>query len=149
MSELMKERVLLVLALLLCIAVCLLAVVDAPDLTPVGILYTTTSPQSSSSWTAADGFTSNLSTSYAISTTGHAGSTAVVTTAAPSSTGKININTASKDTLMLLDGIGPTLAQRIIEYRDLHGGFSSIEEICEVPGIGDKRFAAIKDKICC
>ena len=41
---------------------------------------------------------------------------------------------------MELDGIGETLASRIIEYREQHGGFDSVEELMEVKGIGEKRF---------
>ena len=60
---------------------------------------------------------------------------------------KININTASKEELMTLSGIGEVIAQRIIEYRDEHGKFSSIEEIKNVTGIGEVRFSNIKDQI--
>lgn len=60
--------------------------------------------------------------------------------------GKININTASKDKLMSLPGIGEVYAQRIIDYRS-RKFFSSIEEIKEVQGIGDKIFEKIKDSI--
>ena len=60
---------------------------------------------------------------------------------------KININTASKEELMTLSGIGEVIAQRIIEYRDEHGKFSSIEGIKNVTGIGEVRFSNIKDQI--
>ena len=43
-----------------------------------------------------------------------------------------------------LDGIGPTLAKRIVEYRQAHGGFHSIDELRQVDGIGDKRFQQLK-----
>ncbi len=59
----------------------------------------------------------------------------------------ININSAEQAELETLPGIGPTLAQRIIEYREVNGGFKTIEEIKSVSGIGDKRFEDIKDKI--
>lgn len=60
----------------------------------------------------------------------------------------VNINTASAATLdECLPGIGPAYAQRIIEYRESHGGFKTIEEIQEVQGIGPKTFEKIKDQI--
>lgn len=55
----------------------------------------------------------------------------------------ININTASKEELESLNGIGPVLAQRIIEYREDKGGFKTIEDITKVRGIG----AAVYNKI--
>jgi len=59
---------------------------------------------------------------------------------------KININTASAETLQELDGVGPALAERIIEYRESHP-FQSPEEITEVKGIGQKTFADNKGRI--
>jgi len=63
-----------------------------------------------------------------------------------SSTGKIDINTCSKEELMSLPGIGEVLADRIIEYRE-KSRFKSIEEIMNVSGIGKGRFEDIKDLI--
>jgi len=59
----------------------------------------------------------------------------------------VNINTADAERLATLKGIGPALAQRIIEYREQNGNFKSVDEIKNVRGIGDKKFAAFKDKI--
>ena len=59
----------------------------------------------------------------------------------------ININTANAQQLIQLDGIGEVKANAIIEYRDEHGPFTSIEQITEVSGIGEKTFEKIKDKI--
>lgn len=74
-------------------------------------------------------------------------STSVSTEAASPSSGKVNINTADLQTLMTLDGIGETYAQRIIDYRNANGPFESIEDIQNVSGIGEKRFESIKDSI--
>lgn len=65
----------------------------------------------------------------------------------PESLGKININTATPDHLQLLPGIGESLAERIIDYREQHGDFTKIEELMNVSGIGEKKFANIKDYI--
>ena len=59
----------------------------------------------------------------------------------------VNINTADAEKLATLKGIGPALAQRIIDYREQNGAFKTIDEIKNVRGIGDKKFAAFKDKI--
>lgn len=63
------------------------------------------------------------------------------------SAGLVNINTATVAELKTLPGIGDVLAQRIVEYREAHGAFSSIEELMQVSGIGEKRFAAIRDLV--
>lgn len=66
-----------------------------------------------------------------------------MSTATPSAD-LVNINTASADELAGLPGIGPTIAQRIIDYRQAHGSFAAIEDIMNVAGIGVVTFDNIK-----
>jgi competence protein ComEA len=55
----------------------------------------------------------------------------------------VNLNTATLEQLDTLDGVGPGIAQRILDYRQQHGGFGRVEELGEVPGIGAKRLATL------
>jgi len=82
------------------------------------------------------------------------GVTAVAGAAGAGSTGAgaapgapVNINTASLEELDTLQGVGPSTAQKIIDYRTANGPFASIDDIKNVSGIGDARFAALKDSI--
>jgi competence protein ComEA len=61
--------------------------------------------------------------------------------------GPIDINTATAEQLDELDGIGPGMAGTILDYRKEHGGFGSVEELGQVPGIGEKRLAALREKV--
>ena len=59
----------------------------------------------------------------------------------------VDLNTATAEQLDELDGIGPGMAGAILEYREEHGGFGSVEELGQVPGIGEKRLAALREKV--
>ena len=81
---------------------------------------------------------------------GAAGATggAVAAPGAAAPTGaKISLSSATVEQLDGLDGIGPTLAQRILRWRDAHGGFKSVDQLREVEGIGEKRFEALRGAV--
>jgi competence protein ComEA len=61
--------------------------------------------------------------------------------------GVVNLNTATAEQLDALPGIGGVIAQRIVDYRDSHGGFQSVDQLKDVPGIGDRKFAEMRDKV--
>jgi competence protein ComEA len=59
----------------------------------------------------------------------------------------VSLNSATAAQLDTLDGVGPATAQKILDWRREHGGFRSIDDLGEVPGIGPKRLAALRDKV--
>lgn len=59
----------------------------------------------------------------------------------------INVNTADAEMLERLPGIGPVLADRIIEEREANGPFTSVEDLERVPGIGEKKITAMRDRV--
>lgn len=73
---------------------------------------------------------------------------AATTLGAGSSSGLVNINTASAAELQTLSGIGPSMAQSIIDERTQNGTFASVDDLMRVSGIGEKKLAKIKDFIC-
>ncbi|MGW2724008.1 helix-hairpin-helix domain-containing protein [Streptomyces sp. NPDC001492] len=73
---------------------------------------------------------------------GPAGPAAGAAPAAP-----VPLNTATVDQLVTLPGVGPVLAQHIVDYRTRHGGFRSVDELREVNGIGDRRFADLRNLV--
>ncbi|MFD3375920.1 MULTISPECIES: helix-hairpin-helix domain-containing protein [unclassified Streptomyces] len=67
--------------------------------------------------------------------------------AAGAAAAPVGLNTATLEQLDTLPGVGPVLAQHIIDYRTQHGGFRSVDELREVNGIGDRRFADLKNLV--
>jgi competence protein ComEA len=61
--------------------------------------------------------------------------------------GPVHLNTATVEQLEVLPGVGPVLAQHIVDYRTAHGRFSSVDQLNDVPGIGDAKFAALRDAV--
>ena len=60
----------------------------------------------------------------------------------------VNVNTATVEELIGVEGIGPTLAERIVEYREEHGPFQSVEELDNVKGIGPSLIENIRFLVC-
>lgn len=61
--------------------------------------------------------------------------------------GLLDLNAATAEQLDALPGIGPVLAERIVEWRTEHGGFRSVDQLREVPGIGESKYATLKGKV--
>lgn len=66
------------------------------------------------------------------------------TTQAPAQPAPVNLNTATKADLEKLPGIGPSMAQRILDYRQKNGSFKKVEELMNIQGIGEKSFLKLK-----
>ena len=66
---------------------------------------------------------------------------------APLAHAALDLNSATKEQLVALSGIGPAKAQAILDYRTQHGGFKSVEELKDVKGIGARRFDKIKSEL--
>jgi len=76
-----------------------------------------------------------------------AGAAAAPTTAPGQPAAPVNLNTATLEQLDALAGVGPVTAQKILDYREEHGGFGSVDELGQVPGIGDVRLASLREQV--
>ena len=63
----------------------------------------------------------------------------------PSEPAVLNLNTATAEELATLPGIGPVLAQRIVDFRIANGPFASVEQLTDVEGVGEKKLDAIRE----
>lgn len=61
--------------------------------------------------------------------------------------GLLSLNTATETELQSLPGVGPVLAQRIVAYREENGRFEEVEDLLEVPGVGEQKLASIRDLV--
>ena len=60
---------------------------------------------------------------------------------------KIDLNTATSEELQMLNGVGPSTADAIIQYRDAHGKFKTVDELANVKGIGDKKLEKLSNDL--
>jgi len=67
--------------------------------------------------------------------------------AAPAADAPVSLGSATPEQLETLDGVGPATAQKIVAYRTEHGGFRSVDDLANVPGIGPKKLAALKPHV--
>ncbi|MGZ6826864.1 MAG: ComEA family DNA-binding protein, partial [Mycobacteriales bacterium] len=75
------------------------------------------------------------------------GGPATAGSAAGSATGPLDLNAATAEQLDALPGIGPVLADKIVSWRTEHGRFASVDQLREVGGIGESKYAALKSKV--
>lgn len=133
------EKILIIVALVLCAGILFYNAFFIPTISIPSVIYVDSNAQGSAadsaSYTAEAGTSSN--TSNGNNTESSSGDSS-----------KVNINTATEEELdEKLNGIGPTTAKKIIDYRTKIGKFSDIEEIKNVSGIGEKTFEKFKDMI--
>lgn len=126
-----------VLTALCCIAVVLINFMGMPPFDSTAAAVST--PMSSR---AADSTGASSLSPASAAPSSKASASSSATSGAP-----VNINTADADALASLPGIGDTLAQRIIDYRNAHGPFTSTAQLDQVTGIGQKRMAELKGLI--
>ncbi len=69
------------------------------------------------------------------------------TTADPAPVAPVDVNTAGPDELDTLPGVGPATAAAIIEYREAHGPFAAVDDLIDVPGIGEAKLAELRDQV--
>jgi len=67
--------------------------------------------------------------------------------AAATATAPVNLNTATAEQLATIPGVGPKMAERIIDYRQKNGGFKKVEDLMNVSGVGEKSFLKMKPLI--
>ncbi len=113
------------------------------------IAYNAVTLSSSEEGDVLESVSTSSSTSSPVTESSTSQSSEETTTAVSTSVtaGKVNINTAGLAELTTLTGIGDVKGQAIIDYRTEHGPFTSVEELTNVSGIGDKTLAKIRDQI--
>lgn len=135
------EKILIIVALVFCAGILFYNAFFIPDISIPSVIYVDSNSETNEDSSIiiddnSEEHTNSIDASNSGSPTSNASQ-------------KVNINTATAEELdEKLTGIGPAIAKKIIEYRNSIGKFSSIEEIKNVSGIGDKTFEKFRDIIC-
>lgn len=134
------EKILIIVALVLCAGILFYNAFFIPTISIPSVIYVDSDTQGSAAGGASEASEAGMSSSVSSGSNAQSSS---------GDSSKVNINTATADELdEKLNGIGPAMAEKIIEYRTKIGRFSDIEEIKNVSGIGEKTFEKFKDTIC-
>lgn len=137
-KKLTSEKVLIIIALSLFAGIIFYNAFYIPDPTISSVVYVDKTQENNS----------NIQSSLGDDNEENLSSEDESNSASINNSSKININTATQDELDALPGIGKSIANKIIEYREYNGKFNSIDELKGVSGIGEKKFEKIKDLIC-
>lgn len=138
------EKILIVVALTLCAGILFYNAFFIPQISIPSVIYVDANENSESSTTSKPSEDPSMESEprdNSVEKENNSGNQ-------EKSSSKVNINTATVEELEKLDGIGPAIAQRIVDYRNANGKFLSIDEIKNVSGIGEKIFDKFKDDIC-
>ena len=141
------EKILIIVALTLCAGILFYNAFFIPQISIPSVIYVDANENNESSIPSIESENDSSSNSNSNSNNHSDGTENSQNTSAESSS-KVNINTATTEELEKLDGIGPAIAQRIVDYRNANGKFLAIDEIKNVSGIGEKTFEKFKDNIC-
>ena len=133
------EKILIIVGLIFCAGILFYNAFFIPEISIPSVIYVDSAASNATEGLADDGSASSNTS----------GSESNPNSYSSNDNEKVNINSATAEELdEKLTGIGPAIAKRIIEYRNSIGKFSSIEEIKNVSGIGEKTFEKFKDMIC-
>ena len=135
------EKILIIVALTLCAGILFYNAFFIPQISIPSVIYVDANENNESSNSSIESETDSNSSNGSDGTENRQNKSV-------ESSSKVNINTATAEELEKLDGIGPAIAKRIVEYRNTNGKFLSIDEVKNVSGIGEKTFAKFKDDIC-